>query len=153
MDIDAFLCHLGTDASVLPEAPAGDAGQLIQHRREDKVHPCLLCGSPAAAAFLVTADGDVPRWLDLCMNDAKHLYDWAADNPADELVFPKSRSTSELGQVRLPLCGYPVPELAQLLVGLEDALACPAVHRPDRLHILLREQRIPQGRAVQPLVR
>jgi hypothetical protein len=84
MNFDAFLRHLEVDATVLPTAPAGDAGQLIEHRRTDEVHTCLICGNRAAMAFLVETAQDDRRWLDLCMNHARDLYHVSGARMGDE---------------------------------------------------------------------
>lgn len=66
------LIWLRTNGRILEEAPVDPPGNVIDARREDEVHDCLICGMRAQAAYIAHTD-DGPRWLDLCMRDADRV--------------------------------------------------------------------------------
>lgn len=72
VDIRNVLLLVQQNPSLLPAAPLGVTAQMIDFRREDAVHDCLVCGERAGAAFVAdTSEG--PRWLDLCMSHSDEV--------------------------------------------------------------------------------
>jgi len=68
MDASGLLHLLKAEPTLLPAAPDGASGEVIEQRRH-KGHPCLSCGQPAATALIVADPQGAwqgKRWLDLC---------------------------------------------------------------------------------------